>query len=119
MIADPYLATKDIGERRIIVSHHMRTHLPKGNMNCEWYKKNYRLWHSRAYRVFNESWKNALQYTFTEEEINEKIAKQAEEVKKPVEEYEKTLSDRQRNYIENNVVIEKLFKFLKENNEIE
>ena len=71
MIADPYLATNDIGERRIIVSYHIRTHLPKGNMSCEWYKKNYRLWHSRAYRVFNESWKNALQYTFTEEEINE------------------------------------------------
>lgn len=71
MIADPYLATNDIEERRIIVSYHMRTHLPKGNMNCEWYRKNYLLWHSRVFCVFDHNWNNALQYTFTAEEINE------------------------------------------------
>ena len=83
MNTDPYLATKDIEERRIIVSHHIRTHLPKDNMNCEWYKKNYRLWHSRAYRVFNECWNNALQYTFTTEEINEweKIKKEIRSIR--------------------------------------
>jgi hypothetical protein len=71
MIADPYLATKDIGERRIIVSYHIRTHLPKGNMSCEWYMKNYPLWHSRAFYVFDRNWNNALRHTFTAEEINE------------------------------------------------
>lgn len=70
MIADPYLATDNIRERRIIVSYHIRTHLPKGSMNCKWYRKNYPLWYGRACYVFNK-WNNALQYTFTAEEINE------------------------------------------------
>lgn len=71
MIADPYLATNDIEERRIIVSYHIRTHLPKGNMSYKWYGKNHPLWHSRALNTFNGRWGDALQYTFTTEEINE------------------------------------------------
>lgn len=83
MNTDPYLATKDIGERRIIVSYHIRTHLPKGNMSCGWYMKNYPLWYGRAKRIFNECWNNALQYTFTAEEINEweKIKKEILSIK--------------------------------------
>lgn len=82
MIADPYLATKDIEERRIIVSYHMRTHLSKDNMSCGWYRDNYQLWHDRAYYVFDK-WNNALQYTFTTEEINEweKIKKEINGIK--------------------------------------
>ncbi|MDY2880542.1 MAG: trigger factor [Candidatus Borkfalkiaceae bacterium] len=54
----------------------------------------------------------------TEEEIEAKIAEQAAAAKKEVEEYKKTVNDRQRSYIENGIVIDKLFRFLKENNEI-
>lgn len=71
MITDPYLATKDIEERKIIVSCHMRAHLSKNNMSRTWYKKKYRLWCNRALYVFNDKWSNALQYTFTTEEISE------------------------------------------------
>ena len=54
----------------------------------------------------------------TEEDIEAKLKEQAESVGKAYDEYVKTVNDRQRSYIENEVVIDKLFKFLKENNEI-
>ena len=53
-----------------------------------------------------------------EDEIDAKIAEQAEQAKKNIREYKRGLSDQQLAYIENGIVIEKLFKFLKENNEI-
>ncbi len=52
------------------------------------------------------------------EEIDAKIEEQAKAVGKSKEEYAKNFDARQRSYIENNIVIDKLFKFLKENNEI-
>lgn len=54
----------------------------------------------------------------TEEDIMAKIEEQASSVGKSVEEYAKSVTDKQRGYIENGVIIDKLFKFLKENNEI-
>lgn len=54
----------------------------------------------------------------TKEDIDAKIAEQAKSVGKDAEEYAKTVSDKQRSYIENGVVIDKLFKFLKDNNTI-
>ncbi len=54
----------------------------------------------------------------TKEDVDAKIAEQAQSVGKDAEEYAKTMSDKQRGYIENGVVIDKLFKFLKENNNI-
>ena len=54
----------------------------------------------------------------TKEEIDAKIAEQAASVGKDAEEYAKTVSDKQRGYIENGLIIDKLFKFLKENNTI-
>ena len=54
----------------------------------------------------------------TAEEVDAKIAEQAASVGKDVDAYKKDMGDRQRAYIENNLVIEKLFKFLKENNKI-
>ena len=54
----------------------------------------------------------------TEEDIMAKIEEQASSVGKSVEEYAKSVNDKQRSYIENGVIIDKLFKFLKENNEI-
>ena len=54
----------------------------------------------------------------TAEEVDAKIAEQAASVGKDAEAYKKDMGDRQRTYIENNLVIEKLFKFLKENNKI-
>ena len=54
----------------------------------------------------------------TKEDVDAKIAEQAKSVGKDAEEYAKTVSDKQRSYIENGVVIDKLFKFLKDNNTI-
>ncbi len=54
----------------------------------------------------------------TEEEIDAKLAEQASSVGKSVEEYKKTVSEKQLSYVENGVIIDKLFKFLKENNKI-
>ena len=54
----------------------------------------------------------------TKEDVDAKIAEQAQSVGKDAEEYAKTVSDKQRGYIENGVVIDKLFKFLKDNNTI-
>ena len=53
-----------------------------------------------------------------EAEIKEKIAKQAESVGKSAEEYEKTIDPRQVDYIKNDVIITKLFDFLKANNDM-
>ncbi len=54
----------------------------------------------------------------TEEEVNEKVAEQAKSVEKDVEEYKKGMDPRQFDYIRSDVVLTKLFKFLKENNEM-
>lgn len=56
--------------------------------------------------------------TATEEEIDAEIAKQAESVEKTAEEYKKTLDARRLDYIINDIVITKLFKFLSENNNL-
>ena len=53
-----------------------------------------------------------------EEEINQKVAEQAASVGKEVEEYKKGMDPRQFNYIENDIIITKLFDFLKANNEM-
>ena len=54
----------------------------------------------------------------TEEEINAKVAEQAASVGKEAEEYKKTMDPRQFNYIASDIVITKLFSFLKANNEM-
>ena len=54
----------------------------------------------------------------TEEEIEAKLAEQAESVGKSLKEYRKSVNDKQIGYVENGIIIDKLFKFLKENNEI-
>ncbi len=54
--------------------------------------------------------------TATSEEIDAKIAEQAKSAGKEVEEFKKGLDQRQIQYFENNVVIEKVFAFLMENN---
>ncbi len=51
-------------------------------------------------------------------EIEAKIAEQAESVNKSAEEYKKTMDPRQVNYIESDIIITKLFDFLKANNEM-
>lgn len=53
-----------------------------------------------------------------EDEIKAKIAEQAESVGKSAEEYEKTIDPRQVDYIKNDIIITKLFDFLKANNEM-
>ena len=56
--------------------------------------------------------------TATDEEIEEKIAEQASSVNKTAEEYKKTMDPRQKGYIANSIVVDKLFAFLTTNNEI-
>ena len=53
-----------------------------------------------------------------DKEVDEKIAEQAKEVEKSVEEYKQNLDARRLEYIKNDIVITKLFDFLKANNEL-
>ncbi|MBQ9728154.1 MAG: trigger factor [Clostridia bacterium] len=54
----------------------------------------------------------------TEEEVDAKVAEQAASVEKTAEEYKKNMDPRQFDYIRNDLVLTKLFSFLKENNEM-
>ena len=54
----------------------------------------------------------------TEEEVEAKVAEQAASVEKSTEEYKKGMDPRQFDYIRSDIVITKLFNFLKENNEM-
>jgi trigger factor len=54
----------------------------------------------------------------TEAEIDEKIAAQAKDVEKTFEEYKKNMDERQKQYITQDLVLSKLFDFLKQNNEM-
>ena len=54
----------------------------------------------------------------TEEEVDEKVAEQAASVDKTPEEYRKGMDPRQFDYIRSDIIITKLFDFLKANNEM-
>ena len=54
----------------------------------------------------------------TEEEVDAKVAEQAASVEKSLEEYKKNMDPRQFDYIRSDIVITKLFDFLKANNEM-
>ncbi len=54
----------------------------------------------------------------TEEEVEAKVAEQAQSVGKETEEYKKGMDPRQFDYIRSDIVITKLFDFLKANNEM-
>ena len=54
----------------------------------------------------------------TEEEVDAKIAEQAKSVEKEFADYKKGMDPRQVDYIRNDIVITKLFDFLKANNEM-
>ncbi len=54
----------------------------------------------------------------TEEEMDAKFAETAEKQGKSLEDYKKTLSDYQKEYVEREIVITKLFDFLRANNDI-
>ena len=54
----------------------------------------------------------------TDAEVDEKVAEQAKSVDKDVEEYKKGMDPRQFDYIRSDIIITKLFNFLKENNEM-
>ena len=56
--------------------------------------------------------------TATKEEMDAEIAKQASSVDKTVEEYTKSLDSKRLEYIANDIIITKLFDFLKENNKL-
>ena len=54
----------------------------------------------------------------TAEEVDAKVAEQAASVGKETEEYKKNMDPRQLDYISSDIVITKLFDFLKANNEM-
>ena len=54
----------------------------------------------------------------TDEEVDQKVADQAASVSKETEEYKKGMDPRQFDYIRSDIVITKLFDFLKANNEM-
>ncbi len=54
----------------------------------------------------------------TDEEVEAKVAEQAASVGKTAEEYKKNMDPRQFDYISSDIVLTKLFKLLKENNEM-
>ena len=54
----------------------------------------------------------------TTEEVDAKISEQAASVEKTAEEYKKTMDPRQIDYLRNDIIITKLFDFLKANNEM-
>ena len=54
----------------------------------------------------------------TDEEVETKVAEQAASVGKTAEEYKKNMDPRQFDYISSDIVITKLFAFLKANNEM-
>ena len=54
----------------------------------------------------------------TEADVDAQIAKQAESVEKSFEEYKKGMDPRQFDYIRSDIIITKLFDFLKANNEM-
>lgn len=54
----------------------------------------------------------------TEAEVDERIAAQAKEVEKDFDEYKKNMDVRQKQYLEQDIVLTKLFDFLKKNNEM-
>ena len=54
----------------------------------------------------------------TEEEVDARVAEQAASVEKTTEEYKKNMDPRQFDYIRSDIVITKLFSFLKANNEM-
>ncbi|MBO5412296.1 MAG: trigger factor [Clostridia bacterium] len=54
----------------------------------------------------------------TEEEVEARVAEQATSVSKTTEEYKKNMDPRQFDYIRNDIIITKLFDFLKANNEM-
>jgi trigger factor len=56
--------------------------------------------------------------TATEEEVDARVAEQAKSVEKSAEEYKKGMDPRQFDYIRNDIIITKLFDFLKANNEM-
>ena len=53
-----------------------------------------------------------------QDEVEAKIAEQAESVGKAAEEYKKNMDPRQLSYIESDIIITKLFDFLKANNDL-
>lgn len=54
----------------------------------------------------------------TEEELNKKLEEVSAKYNKPVDEYKKSLGEKQLIYFENDILMDKLVKFLKENNKL-
>lgn len=57
-------------------------------------------------------------FTATAEEVDAKIAEQAQSVGKTAEEYKKTIDPRQVEYITSDIIVTKMFDFLKANNQL-
>ncbi len=86
----------------------------------EEYKKNFEEEARRAvlHQLIIEKLLKEEKIEASEEEIDKKIAEQAASVGKEAEEYKKTMDPRQREYIESDIKLTKLFDFLQANNEM-
>ncbi len=58
-------------------------------------------------------------FAVTDEEVDAKLEEMANDVKKELAEYKKTVSEQQINYIKNDLLMKKLIDFLMENNQFE
>ena len=70
------------------------------------------------YQLVLEAVMKDINIPVSDEEINEQIAQMAEKAGKSVEDYAKNINDEMKHYIRNDIVTNKLFEFLKNNNEI-
>lgn len=69
-------------------------------------------------RLVLEAIMKEVQIPISDEEMEESIAKFAEQSKKTVEEFKKSLSEQSLDYIRNEIVSGKLFEFLRNNNNV-
>lgn len=68
MNTDPYLATKDIEERKRLVTKYMRANLTTQDLGYIQCRKKHPKWFARAQQTFG-NWTLARQYIFTEKEL--------------------------------------------------
>lgn len=81
MNTDPYLATKDIEERKRIVIKYIRTHFTLESASYSNYRRTSPLWYSRTIETF-KTWRKAKKEAFLQEDDLYLITKDAEERKR-------------------------------------
>ena len=70
------------------------------------------------YRLVLKAIMKQVEIPVSDEDIDEAIAKMAEDAKMPVEDFKKNVNEEYKNYIRNDIITSKLFDYLKNNNKI-